>query len=206
VFDRHISQELRDWSAVVAVLVISVLATVLIKVTEWVVTGTRLRRFVLGTDDIEGTWIDMYPARDRRIRHMALVSIKLVVDHYEIDGETYDPETFLKRGSWSSMVCRYENRRLEYLYREEIMGTPTISLGAAHADFVGIQARPYRYNVRLSDPHQNEEVIGSGFRVEDNAHLHALRTGIGVAAILRDYRDRVLGPDDDTASEVARSS
>jgi hypothetical protein len=205
VFDRHLAQELREWSAVVAVMVISILATILIKVTEWVVTGTGVRRLVLGTDDIEGTWIDVYPARDRRIRHMALVNIKLVDDHYEIDGETYDPETFLKRSSWSSMVCRYENRRLEYLYREEMMGTPTITLGAAHADFVEMQARPYRYNVRISDPLHSEAVIGSGFRVEDNAHLHALRTGIGVAAILHEYRDRVLGPDDNTDGAAASS-
>jgi len=190
--DHKLARELRDWSTVVAALVISVVAIVLAQLTEWVVTGTSFRRFVLGTDYIEGTWIDAYPARDQRIKHMAVLNIKLVGDHYEIDGETYDPDTFLKRSSWNSTVCRYENRRLDYLYREEMTGNPTISLGAAHVDFVAIQAPPLRYNFRISDSLQSEEVIGSGFRVEGKAHLHALRTGIGVAAILRDYRERGL--------------
>lgn len=102
--DHRLAHDVKDWSSVIAALVISVAAIMFTQVKEWLITGTKLRKFVLRADYIEGTWIDAYPAGDMNKRHVAVLSITFERDHYEIDGETYDPDTFIKKSSWSSTV------------------------------------------------------------------------------------------------------
>jgi hypothetical protein len=196
--DHKLSHDVKDWSTVIAALVISVVAIILAQTTEWLITGTGLRRFVLAADYIEGTWIDAYPANDMNKRHVAVLNIRLERDHYEIDGETYDPDTYIKKSSWSSTVCSYNNRRLDYLFQEEFTANPPTSLGAAHLDFVAIGGHPVRYNLTVMDSLHDEKLVGSGFKVENESHLNALKTGKGIPPILREYWELAVRPKDPT--------
>lgn len=194
VLERRLSVEFHGWAIWLSTGIVSVAGFLAIKACKLVLRAETVQKIVLRSDFIEGTWIDFYPAADKRVKHVAVLTIALEEDSYRVKGKTFDTTSYKERSSFHSLASAYESGAFYHVYIENVHGQPRV--GAAEFNFFPPSSDyPLQYQFTIVDTLHNEPLIGRGFKVEDQVDKEALRRGIGVPAILKRYCEELTAVD-----------
>lgn len=187
VLDHALSKELGGMSKYLAVLIVAVSGILVEHVSDSLIRERRwVRNVISGEDYVEGTWVDVYPAKDTEA-HVGVVTICFRDNEIFLSGVTYiiEPEKFVERGNWKSLGSKYDSDSLLYLYRENVFGR--FALGAGRLDFHRLLGCPVRYHSLIFDRIHTSEMIGYGYKVSDPSEIEAIKKG---SSELRSVLDR----------------
>jgi len=184
--DHRLSKDFHGWAIWISTATVSISGFTVIRLCKRLIRTEPVQKGLLGCDFIEGTWVDFYPAADKRIKHVAILTIKLEGDEYTVHGRTFEVPTFRERGSFASLSAGYQDGVLYQTYRESVHGESRIGAGEFKFDH-STSGYPLRYQFTIVDTLHNAVLMGRGLKVEDARDLHALRSGVGLAAVLNRY-------------------
>lgn len=130
--------------------------------------NTLLRKWILGTQYVEGRWISVVRDQQGHILNYGLKSIEPKGESLLYSGENYDPKNRMHQGYFASELLMFEWPRIRYKYSYSRPDNEVVSKeGYGELQFVSRNGPPFKHSGFFIDLLEGTRYTFEGWKVTD---------------------------------------